>query len=41
MKLIDSTLREGEQCFGVYFSLQAKKDILARLARLLATTRTH
>lgn len=34
MKLIDSTLREGEQCFGVYFPLQAKKDILARLARL-------
>lgn len=34
MKLIDSTLREGEQCFGVYFSPEAKADILARLARL-------
>ncbi|MBI4806862.1 MAG: pyruvate carboxyltransferase [Desulfovibrio sp.] len=34
MKIIDSTLREGEQCFGVYLSTQAKKDILSRLARL-------
>lgn len=34
MKLIDSTLREGEQCFGVYFTPQSKKDILGSLARL-------
>ncbi len=34
MKIIDSTLREGEQCFGVYFTLQSRKDILARLAAL-------
>jgi len=34
VKIIDSTLREGEQCFGVYLSIQAKADILSRLARL-------
>jgi homocitrate synthase NifV len=34
VKIIDSTLREGEQCFGVYLPAQAKADILSRLARL-------
>jgi len=34
VKIIDSTLREGEQCFGVYLSLEAKADILKRLAAL-------
>ncbi|WP_243439673.1 LeuA family protein [Fundidesulfovibrio soli] len=34
MKLIDSTLREGEQCFGVYFRPEQKADILERLCRL-------
>ena len=34
MKLIDSTLREGEQCFGVYFTAEQKRDILERLVRL-------
>ena len=34
MKIIDSTLREGEQCFGVYLAPAAKSDILARLAAL-------
>jgi homocitrate synthase NifV len=34
MKLIDSTLREGEQCFGVYLTPSAKTDILTRLAVL-------
>jgi homocitrate synthase NifV len=29
--LIDSTLREGEQCYGAYFTLQAKTDILRRI----------
>lgn len=34
MKIIDSTLREGEQCFGVYLAPEVRADILARLARL-------
>ncbi len=34
MKIIDSTLREGEQCFGVYMTAAAREDILARLIRL-------
>jgi len=34
VKLIDSTLREGEQCFGVYMAPEARLDILARLVRL-------
>jgi homocitrate synthase NifV len=34
VRIIDSTLREGEQCFGVYLTPEAKKDILARLAAL-------
>jgi len=32
--LIDTTLREGEQCFGVYFPMTAKKSVLTRLTRL-------
>jgi homocitrate synthase NifV len=34
MKIIDSTLREGEQCFGVYLTPPAKVDILTRLSAL-------
>ncbi len=34
MKLIDSTLREGEQCFGVYFDAAQKREILGLLGRL-------
>lgn len=34
MKIIDSTLREGEQCFGVYLTPDAKANILTRLAAL-------
>lgn len=29
--MIDTTLREGEQCYGAYFSLQSKTDILRRI----------
>lgn len=32
--LIDSTLREGDQCFGVYFTAAQKEDCIARLGRL-------
>ncbi|GFK93014.1 2-isopropylmalate synthase [Fundidesulfovibrio magnetotacticus] len=34
MRLVDSTLREGEQSFGVYFPARARRDVLTRLARL-------
>jgi len=34
VKIIDSTLREGEQCFGVYMTAEAKENIVRRLARL-------
>jgi len=33
MRIIDSTLREGEQGYGVYFSPRAKREILALLAK--------
>lgn len=32
--LIDTTLREGEQCYGVYFTLEQKQEIIRRLAAL-------
>ncbi|GAB6037855.1 homocitrate synthase [Fundidesulfovibrio butyratiphilus] len=33
MRLIDTTLREGEQGYGIYFSPRDKRDILTLLAR--------
>lgn len=32
--LIDTTLREGEQCYGVYFTPSQKQKCITRLARL-------
>jgi len=34
VRIIDSTLREGEQCFGVYMTPKAKADIVRLLSRL-------
>jgi isopropylmalate/homocitrate/citramalate synthase len=35
MELLDTTLREGEQCYGVFFSIETKK----RIARMLEALR--
>ena len=34
IELLDTTLREGEQCFGVFFPIEVKKQIASLLSEI-------